>query len=387
MRTRIIFRGLTLFRFEQSTRDAKANDNLGELTACLVSNPMHKGKGGLHEHKPFLGWIGREYGARPGLGRAQTKLPVPPRMKLELKGDPNAPTGVIADGSFLDYVPHLGALAECEPHNPLREDFITRKIVIPNGRIRAREFISWDWYGDAPARVAYMGTKFQGFGTNEVIVDIGDDSDTDADSDDKYLLMTDLGTHEKPCNEERKLWPYTKGADYADDIDPNTVEILVTNLTARRRRPVFWGLHYTSLFEAAGFSPSADYTTSPQYEALVDQARRYDPDEWDADVAMTKDDRPFPFPFLTDINRQLDKLPGIKAGDDPYILTGPLPPGAGRQKGEGIPTGGVGGVMGGMLPSSVGSPMPVSTPPAVAGGGMGMGHDPENTYICPHGRD
>ena len=55
--------------------------------------------------------------------------------------------------------------------------FITKKIVIPNGRIRAREFISWEWHGKTPARVAFMDTSFQGYCANEVVVDIGDDSD------------------------------------------------------------------------------------------------------------------------------------------------------------------------------------------------------------------
>ena len=48
----------------------------------------------------------------------------------------------------------------------------------PTGTIRAREFISWDWRGNTPAKVAYMDTPFQGYGANEVVVDIGDDSDT-----------------------------------------------------------------------------------------------------------------------------------------------------------------------------------------------------------------
>jgi hypothetical protein len=47
-----------------------------------------------------------------------------------------------------------------------------------NGTIRSREFIAWTG-GNTPTRVAYMDTNIQGFATNEVIIDIGDDSDID----------------------------------------------------------------------------------------------------------------------------------------------------------------------------------------------------------------
>ena len=44
MRVRIIFRGLTLFTFQKgSTEHAKDGDNMGELTAWLVSDPKMKG--------------------------------------------------------------------------------------------------------------------------------------------------------------------------------------------------------------------------------------------------------------------------------------------------------------------------------------------------------
>ena len=102
-------------------------------------------------------------------------------------------------------------------------------------------------------KVAYMDTPFQGYGANEVIVDVGDDSDIDHYDENKFLSLTG-----KEMNEA--LWPRTKGGALVDDIDPNTVELQVTNLTAPHQRPVFWGLHFGLLFEAAGFAPRATRT-------------------------------------------------------------------------------------------------------------------------------
>ena len=232
-----------------------------------------------------------------------------------------------------------------------------RKIVIPTGTIRAREFISWDWRGNTPAKVAYMDTPFQGYGANEVIVDIGDDSDIDDYDENKFLSLTG-----KEMNEA--LWPRTKGGALVDDIDPNTVELQITNLTARRRRPVFWGLHFQLLFEAAGFAPR-DYTNEPQFQAFVRAANDYDPDEWRTDSGMATT---HPFPYI--IDPASETLPGIAevsgvAEVSKAIIKGPPPTPPGRKKGEGLPKGGHGGHH----------------------GHSSMGHDPENTQICPFGRE
>ena len=147
----------------------------------------------LHHHKPHLGLIGRNVGSRTGAGRTEKKRRIPPEMRIELRGhDTSAQEGVRSIRSFLDYVPRLGDLrpgAERKSQWALYR----RKIVIPNGTIRAREFISWDWRGKTPAKVAYMDTPFQGYGANEVIVDIGDDSDIDDYDENKFLVADGEG--------------------------------------------------------------------------------------------------------------------------------------------------------------------------------------------------
>lgn len=348
MRARIIFRGLTLFTFEQRTDGAAADANLGTLTAWLISDPRHD-QMPLHRHNPYLGLIGRNHGDRASEGRVEKNLRIPPEVRIELQGHRVDP-GVTVDGSFLDYVPRLGDLHEGPTTSP-RVDLIRRRIVIPNGRIRTRDFISWDWHGNTPAKVAYMGTSFQGFGANEVIVEIGDDSDIDQHDEKKFLAVTGQGMDER-------LWARTKGAALVDDIEPNIVELLITNLTVRRRRPVFWGLHFQLLFEAAGFAP-LDYLGGAQFTAFERFARAYDPLEWGADSAMMAMNQPFPFVM----DPESEVLPAISRAAEPYILKGPPPPPPGRLMDEGI------SIDDHRLHGGHGAPT----------------MDPRNTDICPFG--
>ena len=358
MRARIIFRGLTLFEFSKGTEGAKAGEDRGQLTVWLISDPKHQTMP-LHHHKPYLGLIGRNVGSRTGAGRTEKKRRIPPEMRIELRGHDVAPTeGVKLDQSFIDYVPRLGDLRPGPTGNP-NGSLYRRKIVIPNGTIRAREFIAWDWHGRTPAKVAYMDTPYQGYGANEVIVDIGDDSDIDHYDEYKFLSLTG-----KEMNET--LWPRTKGSNLVDDIDPNTVELQVTNLTARRRRPVFWGLHFQLLFEAAGYAPR-DYKNEPEFQAFVRAANEYDPDEWRNDSGM---EIHHPFPYIIDPTSET--LPGITKGSR-GVIKGPPPTPPGRKKGEGVPKGGHGHGHdhGGHDGHDGHGP---------------TGHDPDNTEICPFTR-
>jgi hypothetical protein len=273
-------------------------------------------------------------------------------MRIELPGH-NAPAGVTVHQSFLDYVPRLGDLNRETP-GPRREQFITRRIIIPSGTIRTREFIAWDWHGNTPIPVAYMNTNFVGFGANEVIVDIGDDSDIGNHDTNRYLSVTGHGVNDE-------LWPITKRDEFHADTAVNTVELLITNLTARRRRPVFWGLHYQLLFNAAGFPDGTGYGNTPQFQAFERAALQYDPDEWQADSRLMKLEHPFP--FLTDIDRQQDRLEGIHDPHTPYVLRAPPPEPPGRQRGEGV------------------------WKNSGHAHDIGTGHDPVNTEICPHGRE
>jgi hypothetical protein len=357
MRARIIFRGLTLFVGEESTKGVEAGFNMRKLTAYLISDPKHASMP-LHNHRPYWGLIGRDRGKATGRGRAQTKIQVPAVTTIQLKGY-GEPTGVTVAQSFLDYVPCLSELHWATSPG-IQNEFITRRVEILGGTIRARDFIAWDWHGNTPSEVAYMDTKFRGFGANEVVVDIaGDDLDLKYYRKNKYLSVTGAGVNEE-------LWPRVKGAATDQDIDPNTVEILFTNLPARRRRAVPWGIHFQTLVDAAGYPPrlnkkgDREYQNKAQYKAFVAAAKRYDAYEWQSDVDAMGIGQPFPF-FIDPTKNRLAKLAPVRRAAMPVNPT----PVAGRKAGEGIPADNRGGKH----------------------GHQSMGHDPDNYLICPHGRE
>jgi len=356
MRSTIYFTGSTIFTFSRKdAKDAVPDENLGILTAWLISNPDHEHAGNsLHTHTPKYAVIGRDVGG----GSAQIGLKRTIDYDIRIEDVCYDPTGVVVDGSFLDYVPCLGNLRPDVQDLIENPRYIKRKVVIPHGRIRAGAIISWDWHGKLPARVAYMGTRYGGFATNEVIVDIGDDDDIDADDNDCYLRIAPGNGDDRQDKREERFWPSVKGAPSSDMIDPNRVEVSISNLPARRRRPVFWGLHFQDLFRAAGY-PALDYADTPQYQSFEAAALAYDDYEWTNDLKMGKPDQPFPFI----INPRADLLAGIERAQTEYVVEGEVPtPASARQRGEGIPSddGGSGG-----------------------SGGMHMGHDPHNTEVCP----
>ena len=347
MRVRIIFQGLTLFTFDKPTDGAKAGDNLGTLTAWLVSDPKHEHMP-THRHVPRLGFIGRDLGAIAGPGRVENQLDIPKRLELALS-DPDAPIGVTVDQSFLDYVPRCGDIHWAQP-TEIREEMITSRIVIPSGTIRSRELIKWDWHGTTPTKVAYLDSTVQGFQASEVVVDIGDDADVDDNDHNKYFTIdsSDGALQEK-------LWPYAKDTTGEANIEPNMVEVLVTNRAARSWRPVFWGIHMQALFDAAGFPRRSAYANVDQFEALARAATQYDEYQWSADVEMMGIGQPFP--FLIDIDPTRDKPEALRKAASPYILKGAPPAPSGRQHLEGVPA-----------------------------GAAACAHDPVNVTICPFGR-
>jgi hypothetical protein len=228
------------------------------------------------------------------------------------------------------------------------DGFVSKKIVIPTGSIRAREFVSWDWHGNTPTRVAFMDTQFQGYAANEVIVDIGDDSDPQSADKDKHVVIEYGGTRER-------LWSYTKGSQVDEDVEPNMVELLFTNNTARRGVSVFWGLHMMSLFDAAGYPRRNEYANAGQFEAFERVALQYDLNEWPADRQSMGIGQPFPF-LMVDTDD--DKLNVIRDAGRPYIIPGPPPRPDGQRSRD-----------------------------AKGGGGAAHVHDPVNITICPLGRE
>lgn len=372
MRARIIFRGLTIFSFEnapsKSTKGVPSvNDdplpNLGPMTAWLLSDPAHAAHP-LHNHKPLWGFIGRDWGTTTGPGNAETKLQMPDKTRIELVGHdlPDGKPGVRVHGSFLDYVPLFEDLVpgKTAPEiltklNDPNNRFVTKRIVIPTGTVRTGEFVAWDWYGTTPAKVGFMDTMLQGFISNEVIVDIGDDSDLSGHDAKKYLRVSGDMDGKRF---ERKLWARSKDAT-DDDIHPNFVELKITNLPAKRSIAVPWGLHVFTAFDAAGYSGRA-YSNVGQVNAFLTAINDYR-DEWayDADTMGVHADAKgpgYPFPFLIDPTS--DKRDPLAAAAQP-----PMP----------------------VKPPRTRPRQPGDFPPPAAHGAHGshvMGDDPGATEIC-----
>ena len=333
MRVRIIFRGLTLFTFEKEADPSVTNQNRGRLTAHLVSHGE-----GQHKHRPKLQIFGRDTSPNGSQHPVLAEDLQGKTVAMKLEGHTGTADGVKVLPSFLDYVPDLGLLiGEVRPHlspeefESIKRKYVAATVVIENGEIRSRDFVSWDWHGNGPAPVAYMGTSFRGFAASEVVVDVGDDSEGSDDDDAKYLSITSKARHLN-----YKCFPLARNSSGgSDDVSPNTVEVSITNFAHQRPHPLYWNMHYQWLFAAAGFEPRLDsagaplYAGSEQYVALKKAAQDFDKMEWDHDFLDEHQRLGHPFPFILD---RLEPLAPIAEFREPYVPTGhpPFPPGTGH---------------------------------------------------------
>ena len=351
MRARVIFRDLTLLISEGLVNGVKAGDNVGTVTALLVSDPNHASMP-LHKHTPRMAFNGRDLGDTTGPGRVSKKaLMHSPKESttIQLEGH-GAQTGVIVDGSFLDYVPCLTDLHWEKPRG-IKDEFVLARIVMTSGTLGAGHFSGWNWNGNTPARVAYMGTTYQGFSANEVVLEMGDDEDFGKHDPKRFLSVSGGGVSEK-------LWPRTKGAPTDEELSPNYVELTFTNSPARPLRAAPYGLHFITACNAAGYPADEDrYVNSDQYNDFVAAMLEYDRDAWLEDVAMMGHGHPFPYL----INPRADRLAPLERDAEPARAVVP-PPTPGRSAGEGR-SGGDQGHQG--------------------HGQTSMTHDPDDARICP----
>lgn len=353
MRVRIIFRGLMLFKFEKpegATR--KGSSTRGKLKALLVNHPMEAMSSGatshamagmsheghdmsmpasmppghmLHMHVPRISIYGRDVATNRPVIETGIRLE-PGETSFDLNGVPR--DGVSKTKGFDAYVPDLAKLRPTKRGRP-RPEFYRSWITVPHGRLRARDLVTWDIDAMQAAEIGFMGTNFRGYMASEAVLDIGDDSDFTDDRKSKYLSIrsTTKGIPER-------LWPLTKGVTYAEETDPNTVEILVTNFPPQGRRPLPWSLHFESLFDAVGYPRDLKYENSEQYRKFMRAVKSFDPYEWDNDVANMGLGQPFP--FLIPDSRET--LPGIKKAPRPAVMN-KTPKDAGpRTKDDGVPS-------------------------------------------------
>lgn len=353
MRVRIILRGLIVVTHEcPRPKDATGPVNRGRSIAWLISHPDPmttagatatasitsgvsaargmpmspadaaagagadgmdmSGTGDLHVHVPRISIYGRNADTGAVIENVGMQL-APGETTFELRGHSGLSDGVSTTDAYDRHVPNLGQLREARRGEPDMR-YVTSRIILPSGgTLRPRDMVSWDDEVDQAAEVAFMGTNFRGYVANEVVLDLGDDSDFDCDEPEKFLSVEST-TDSIPC----KLWPRTKGQSYVQATDPNTVEILITNFAPQGVHPVFWSKHLAAAFYALGYEPDASFEHSPQYTSFVEQAKKYDADEWTLDEMLAPGQ---PFPYVNP--ESVDEPAGLEKKRDPLIITRP----------------------------------------------------------------
>lgn len=373
--------------------------NRGALEAWLVSDPRHAagtsmtgttsptgatgmsmpaaagtpgtaammGPNALHVHTPRMSiYAGVRKTNDDGEKFIQTNLPLTGTTRFELKGHESVTEGVLTTPAFDDYVPNLRTL--WPGHTPEQKAdplYVVAKIIVPHGVLRPRDLVSWDYEGNQPSTVAFMGTGYQGCVANEAVLEVGDDeTDEDIYDERKYLSIT------SDVDLPSQLWPLTKDSKYVDETDPNTLEILITNFTPQRRRGVFWSLHYESLFGALGYTRDPQsYDDTPQYANFLRAATDFDPVEWNLDLKAM--DIGYPFPFIKSDGTRMRGLKDKKelAKDGNKVTDDVQEPGTNPRSRRKKPLGAPGGTR------------PVRIP------GKITANDPWSRPICPIGQD
>jgi hypothetical protein len=285
--------------------------------------------GSQHMHVPQI----TVYGLDKETGQVADQMPVAlarGRTTFRLVSPNAPPDGVFTTPGFDDYVPNLATLKPT-PRGTVREDYVMSEIILPHGNLRARDLVSWDVDVNAPAEVAFMGTTYRGYMANEAVLDIGDDSDYFDPNSPNTFLSVETDTPNIP----KALWPLTKAPNYVDATDPNTVEILITNFAAQRRRGVFYTLHTQACFKAVGYDADpSSYENTPQYERFVDAAKAFDEFEWTEDLAENEIGLPFPY-ILTDSIKPLQPIRPSEKSE--VIIDGPPGDVNVRKSGDGVP--------------------------------------------------
>ncbi|GBD31640.1 hypothetical protein HRbin33_00599 [bacterium HR33] len=286
-KVRLVFRGLIWYHFEKP-RTAKdsgwvSGSSRGTLTAYLINDAdCHHAD---HYHVPRLACIGRE--ATTGaevLGRPH----IIAGQRLVIGGIGSG--GVAPDASFHEHVPwmrevYYGSNWASQPAPVERNwNLVAAEVVVPAGRIWTRTLATWtpDIRGSnpGPERPVRYGFFWNPQWTprslaNECIVE----ADLEGDALELEALSTQLYSEGVP----RKLAPLTDSAVLRHEVEPDTVDLLITNLPAYRARRTPWAVHYAVLFEAAGF-PGAPY--GPEFSRLEQRARALDRESWERDAHM-----------------------------------------------------------------------------------------------------
>lgn len=263
-----------------------------------------------HYHLPRLACIGRDaVGGDEILGRPHSIG----GQRLVIGGI--GTDGVAPEASFHEHVPWLrevyyGANWASQPAPTERNwNLVAAEVVVPAGRIWTRTLTTWEPELSGRDRGPERPVKYGFFWNpgwaprplaNECVLE----AELKEDAVELNALSTQLYSEGVPY----RLRPLADSSLLRHEVEPDTVDILITNLPAYRSRRTPWGVHYALLFEAAGF-PGGAY--GAEFRSFEQRARAFDQQLWQRDAHMLEAIRQrrqpappppwgYPFPHLVD---------------------------------------------------------------------------------------
>lgn len=253
-RARIIFRGLMAFAFDEAIPDpaaARDDEDLGTMTVLLVS-----GSGHGHDHEPRLRFIADE-GPRGGNGRGTVKqLPIRHRRIDVDWASPTEPDGVRVSRSVLGHVPRLQDLIGGAPYArdadylglaaPAKlKKLVVSQIVVPRGRLVATKLVWCECQEHhpqfhQPVRMAGLGLPAFHM-ASELVVETSRDGNAQLNLDYETFTTNNKG-------QLARLHRFVPASGHAQEVPPDTIEVLVTNFTHQRPVMAPWSVHYQWFF-------------------------------------------------------------------------------------------------------------------------------------------
>ena len=307
MQVRIFFRGLILFRFPTTGRDAN------KLVAELISEPTNRDwsklRGavqGQDSHESTIQMVTGD--------NVQQLLPhnVDQGARVEIS-IPGCQGGVRRLRSFDDHVPKIDTLARmaglARDSRINTDDYLRATVVVDCGTVRAQDVITWDngfplagaSRGDspsAPAEVKFCGVPAGGHAASECVVEAEGDS-----------VKIDNPLNTKLHGEYRSTGRRNQFAQ------EDTIDIVVENFEYQRAKPVPWGLDFQWLFARLGWGVA---DLGAEVDSFKTAARAYDTDLFAQDessMLQGREGRPFPYIVSNSSLLKLEPIRDLKTGN------------------------------------------------------------------------
>lgn len=310
-KTRIIFRGLMAFTFEEDVPSPAtfpaAEPNLGKMTVLLINRPgamPHP----AHDHEAKLRFIGDDkLGGGNGVGTIKQAGIHQRRAEIDWD-NPTTPDGVVVARSVVQHVPRLQDLVGAgyqldadylDLGSPAKlKNLVVSQIVIPRGRLSATEMV-WCEHADPyfPQLVRFAGLGLADFHmASECVLETEEPGNALLNLD--YTTFTNQS--KGPLARVRRFIP---PGVHAQAVPPDTIEILITNFPSQRPVMAPFSTHYQQFFQLQGNPATGIHDfTKAELDAVRDALPAASHAVFDQDLAhagIPLDGGPgHPFPFI-----------------------------------------------------------------------------------------